>query len=95
MGHTGTGPYGTSNDGGQHSNHIAEVTIHLVKDELQNWIDKQGHNKCWYYPEIFRRLCDLLNVKPSVAPYIPTEDEFIPECKRYYQEEVHGSGQMS
>lgn len=33
-----------------------------AKQLLESWIQKQGHEACWYYPDIFKELCILFDV---------------------------------
>ena len=54
---------------------------------LQVWLDKQGHDRCWYYPEIFLELCKLFDVKASLPPSLPTLEEFQEGCKKYQIEQ--------
>lgn len=28
----------------------------LTKKIIQEWLDKQGHDRCWYYPDLFMKL---------------------------------------
>jgi len=58
-----------------------------VKKIIQEWIDKQGHDRCWYYPELFKKLIDLLGIKLSGDPKLPPLDEFKFGCEKYQQEE--------
>jgi hypothetical protein len=61
----------------------------LAKQMLQEWMNNQGHDRCWYYPEIFRRLCVLFDVKPEVYANLPSRSEFEQGCHRY-QDEQYG-----
>ena len=61
--------------------------VQKAKDVLQEWVDKQGHDRCWYYPDLFRQLADILKVKPSKEPALPPLDEFKKGCERYQREE--------
>jgi hypothetical protein len=36
---------------------------------LQKWVDQQSHDRCWYYPEIFRELCSVFGVQPTVPAF--------------------------
>lgn len=54
---------------------------------LQDWTDKQSHDRCWYYPDIFMALCQLLDVKPSKEPELPPRSEFEKGCCKYQDEE--------
>lgn len=65
----------------------AEEKLADVRAILQEWTDKQGHERCWFYPDIFRRLCTTLNVVPSTPPRLPSRSEFELGCKRYQEEE--------
>jgi hypothetical protein len=50
-------------------------------------VDKQGHERCWYYPDLFRRLATLFEVVPTVEPQLPPRPEFELGCRRYQDEE--------
>ena len=54
---------------------------------IQEWIDKQGHDRCWYYPDLFRRLAEIFEVRPSREPNLPPLEDFEKGCKRYQNEE--------
>lgn len=58
-----------------------------AKAIVQEWVDKQGHDRCWYYPELFRRLVDLFDITPSKDPALPPLEEFKKGCARYQEEE--------
>ena len=53
---------------------------------LQEWTDKQGHDRCWYYPDIFCRLCEIYGIMPGEVK-LPPLDEFKGGCERYQKEE--------
>lgn len=57
-----------------------------AKAIIQSWLDKQGHEKCWYYPELFRELATLFDLKPTVEPALPPRNEFKEGCSRYEEE---------
>ena len=58
-----------------------------ARQALQEWIDKQGHNRCWYYPEIFRKLVLIFGITSSSDPSLPPIEEFRKGCNRYQEEE--------
>lgn len=64
--------------------------LDAVKVVIQEWVDKQGHDRCWYYPELFRRLATILDIKMTVEPKLPPRQEFELGCKKY-QDEEYGS----
>lgn len=54
---------------------------------LQDWLDKQGHDRCWYYPEIFTELAQALNLRGVKPPQLPSLAEFKAGCERYQREQ--------
>jgi hypothetical protein len=58
-----------------------------AKRILQTWMDEQGHNRCWYYPDVFRELATLFGVDASKEPGLPPRAEFEEGCARYQREE--------
>jgi len=64
----------------------------LVQDAVRRWLSKQeeGHESCWYYPEIFIEICGILGVGRGrrVSPTIPRLN-FEMGCRRY-QDEQYG-----
>lgn len=65
--------------------------VHEAKSILQSWVDKQGHERCWYYPDIFLALCMLLGVRQTKEKLLPSEKEFEDFCTRYRKEEYNES----
>jgi hypothetical protein len=61
---------------------------HDIKILVQQWVDTQGHHKCWYYPEIFTEIARILDIDISKMPKLPPKEEFKVGCERY-QEEVY------
>ena len=58
-----------------------------AKEIIQQWTDKQGHERCWYYPELFRKLIGLFEITPSKVPLLPPLEEFKRGCERFQKEE--------
>ncbi len=58
-----------------------------AKGIIQEWVDKQGHHRCWYYPDLFRKLADIFEVRPSRDPGLPSIQEFRKGCEKYQEEE--------
>jgi len=57
---------------------------------IQEWVDKQEHDRCWYYPDLFRKLAEVFDVKYSREPRLPSLKEFKIGCERYQEEEYNG-----
>lgn len=54
---------------------------------LTEWAEQKGHDNCWYYPEVFKKLCDLFGV--TVKPQnLPPKAEFEAGCKKY-QDDIY------
>ena len=64
--------------------------VNRARELIQSWLDKQGHDKCWYYPDIFRELAGLFGLAPTVdggeANPMPLS-EFQGGCQRYQLEQ--------
>ena len=58
-----------------------------AREVLQRWVDNQSHDRCWYYPDLFRELAAILEVSPTKEPSLPPLEEFKEGCRRYQQEE--------
>lgn len=65
----------------------AEIKFSKAKKIIQEWIDKQGHERCWYYPDLFRKLAEIFEITPSIEPHLPPLEEFREGCKKYQTEE--------
>lgn len=57
-----------------------------AKQIIQSWVNKRGHDRCWYYPDLFRQLADLFGIETQ-DPGLPPEEEFRAGCERYRKEE--------
>ena len=68
--------------------------LNRARELIQSWLDKQGHNKCWYYPEIFRQLAALFGITEGIGN-LPPLSEFQGGCRRYqadiYPHDKHDS----
>lgn len=54
------------------------------------WRDKEGHDSCWYYPELFAKFLTTLGLDPKPAHSLPRA-EFEVGCRRY-ADELYGKG---
>jgi len=64
-----------------------ETRYNEAKQIIQEWVDKQGHDRCWYYPDLFSRLVEIFEIKTTKDPSLPSLEEFIEGCRRYQNEE--------
>ncbi len=58
-----------------------------AKAIVQEWMNQQGHNRCHYYPELFKKLADLYGIKQTVDSCLPLREEFEAGCRKYQEEE--------
>lgn len=66
-----------------------KAKLDLIRKEVSGWSSKQGHDRCWYYPDIFRRIADILEIEIPEAQ-LPPREEFEAGCRRYQREEYDG-----
>ncbi|MBI4175659.1 MAG: hypothetical protein HY518_00500 [Candidatus Aenigmarchaeota archaeon] len=69
-----------------------EAKYNEARRIILEWTDKQGHDRCWYYPELYKELAKVLDVTPSADPSLPPLGEFRRGCERYQQEEYGPNG---
>lgn len=61
--------------------------LNAIRLLVNDWLGKQGHDACWYYPDVFRQIASVLGIEaPPVG--LPPRCEFESGCKRY-QDEVY------
>jgi len=65
----------------------AEDKVVQASALLTEWAHKQHHDRCWYYPDVFDQLCDLLGVQRPERPALPPRCEFEQGCSRYQNEQ--------
>lgn len=57
-----------------------------AKAIIEEWQSQQGHDRCWYYPEVFRKLATLFGVKPVDRPDQLSRRDFEKGCERFQDE---------
>lgn len=58
--------------------------LSAARQVLTGWAGKQGHERCWWHPEILEELCGILGVDVGhTTPLLPSRDEFELGCKRF------------
>jgi hypothetical protein len=61
--------------------------LNKVKEILLEAIEKEGHERCWYHPDLFQKLIDLLEIKTAKNLCLPPRKEFEQGCKNYQEEQ--------
>ena len=64
-----------------------EEKLAQAKRIIQTWVDQKGHERCWYYPDLFTQLVQLFEIKMTEEPRLPPLGEFKKGCERYQKEE--------
>ena len=72
--------------------HPAQFHLDIITARVQSWLDKQGHDRCWYYPEIFESIAEELDLARTIAPSLPPCAEFMKGCERYQAEQYSQVG---
>lgn len=63
-----------------------EEKFNKAKQIIEEWVSKQGHDKCWYHPDLFKKLAEIFEVE-YVDPGLPPINEFKKGCEKYQKEE--------
>ena len=64
----------------------SDEKLELIRAAIQEWSGQQGHDRCWYYPDIFKRIADIAGVDVPAKPDIP-RPEFEQGCRRFQDQE--------
>lgn len=62
-------------------------TCDTVRQEIEAWASKQSHDRCWYYPDIFRRIAEAVGADVNHPQGLPPRREFEKGCAMYQEEE--------
>lgn len=63
------------------SNQELQLEVIKLRNAIRQHRDAQGHNLCWFVPELWNLLPDHKEVSPNPPPL----DEFLQCCKSYRQ----------
>lgn len=64
--------------------------LQQIQQVILEWDNKQGHDRCWYYPDLFQRIAAIVGVQLTHTPQLPTRAEFEEGCRRYQRHEFEG-----
>lgn len=68
----------------------SDEKLNNIKTVLKSWFLKEGHEKCWYYPDIFNKIVSILDIDLSRFWYnVPSKEDFCRGCERY-QKDLYG-----
>lgn len=65
----------------------AEGQLAQVRGSIERFMNAQGHDRCWWYPEILGGLAKLLGIKQTVPSELPPRCEFEEGCRRFTREQ--------
>ena len=76
-------------DGYTHESKASE-RLSQIRTLVEEWATKQGHERCWYYPEVFRAIAEICGSNVSFLGCEigwPTRAEFEAGCRKYTDEQ--------
>ncbi len=56
--------------------------IRRVREILNDWQTKAGHDACWFYPEVFRELCNVVGLE-YIEPSKVDRSDFRAHCQKF------------
>lgn len=57
--------------------------LNRIKLEIELWAGQQGHDSCWYYPDVFNRVAELAGANVRAPLGLPSREEFETGCRKY------------
>lgn len=54
---------------------------------LESWLNKQGHDRCFWHPEVLQMLANVYGLKQTVPSELPPIEEFRLGCALFTNEE--------
>ncbi len=70
-----------------------EDTYDQTLDIVEEFLNKEGQNKCHYYPDLFNKLAELYSLKTHNLDTLPPRKEFEEGCKKH-QDELYGKSPL-
>ena len=58
-----------------------------VKQEVELWSSQQSHDRCWYYPDVFAKIAEIVGAKVDQPKGLPPLHEFKDGCCRFQKSE--------
>lgn len=59
-----------------------DKTVQIIRE----WLSKQGHDACWYYPSLFTAMAELHGIETKTYRLPPSRKEFRAGCRRFEDE---------
>lgn len=62
-----------------------------IKELIESFYNQTGHNKCHYYPDIFKEIAIIVGIKPEHINLdsLPELTEFKNGCEQFQNELYH------
>lgn len=57
--------------------------LERVRGIVKRWAQARGHDRCWYYPELFMELCRELDIEVPPTCVEISEAEFKEGCNKF------------
>lgn len=69
------------------SNKSSDEKIKEIQQTIMEWDGKEGHDRCWYYPDLFAKIAEIVDVPLNQSPALPPRPEFEEGCRRFQSQE--------
>ena len=60
--------------------------LEQIRQVILEWDGKKGHDRCWYYPDLFHRIANIAGVELTPKPDI-SRQEFEAGCTHFQNQE--------
>ena len=64
-----------------------KLKLEAIAGKIREWDRKQGHDRCHYYPELFREIAEIAGVDLTSEPYVPTREQMEEGCRMFVAEQ--------
>ncbi|MBI4174167.1 MAG: hypothetical protein HY517_00855 [Candidatus Aenigmarchaeota archaeon] len=64
-----------------------ERKFNEAKKVVQEFADMQGHDRCWWHPDLLNRLAEIFEIKSLKDLELPPLEEFKRGCEQYQREQ--------
>lgn len=61
--------------------------LEQIRQVILEWDSKKGHDRCWYYPDLFHEIANIVGVHLVQPTEKLSREEFEEGCRMYQQQE--------
>jgi hypothetical protein len=63
--------------------------LQKIREIIQTYDNKRGHDRCWYYPDLFEEIAKVVDVSLNNHPILPDRATFEEGCKKYQDQQFN------